>query len=86
MLSSLNKHKSSLSFINNISKLSKKYRATLLKHQIKNQMREQRIQRICQKRNKLLQKKKKRLTKKIVKLKKFNIISNTKNILNIILS
>ncbi len=48
-------------------------------------MREQRIQYICQKYNKFLQKKEKRLTKKVVKLKKFNITSNTKNILNIIL-
>ncbi len=38
-----------------------------------------------QKYNKFLQKKEKKLTKKVVKLKKFNIISNTKNILNIIL-
>ncbi len=48
-------------------------------------MQKQRIQYICQKRNKFLQKKKKKLTKKIVKLKKFNIISNTKYILNVIL-
>jgi len=45
----------------------------------------QRIQYMCQKRNKLLQEKKKRLTKKIVELKKFDITNNTKNILNIIL-
>ncbi len=48
-------------------------------------MRKQRIQRICQKRNKLLQKKEKKLTKEVVELKKFDIINNTKNILNIIL-
>ncbi len=48
-------------------------------------MQKQHIQYICQKRNKLLQKKKKKLTKKVVKLKKFNITSNTKYILNIIL-
>ncbi len=38
-----------------------------------------------QKRNKILQKKEKRLTKKIVKLKKFDITSNTKYILSAIL-
>ncbi len=48
-------------------------------------MREQYIQYIYQKYNKLLQDKKKKLTKKIVELKKFDIISNTKYILNIIL-
>ncbi len=48
-------------------------------------MREQRIQRMRQKCNKFLQKKEKKLTKEIVKLKKFDIISNTKYILNVIL-
>ncbi len=48
-------------------------------------MQEQRIQRIRQKRNKLLQKKEKKLTKKVVQLKQFDIISNTKYILNVIL-
>jgi len=43
------------------------------------------IQYIYQKYNKLLQEKKKRLTKKVIKLKKFDITSYTKNILNIIL-
>jgi len=43
------------------------------------------MQCIRQKRNKLLQKKEKKLTKKVVKLKKFDIISNTKCILNVIL-
>jgi len=38
-----------------------------------------------QERNKLLQKEKKRLTKKVVKLKQFDITSNTKCILNIFL-
>ena len=44
------------------------------------------MQRIRQKRDKLLQKKKKKLTKKVVELKQFDIINNTKCILNIILS
>ncbi len=48
-------------------------------------MQKQYIQYIYQECNKLLQKKKKRLTKKFVELKKFDITSNTKNILNIIL-
>ncbi len=43
------------------------------------------MQRMRQKRNKFLKKKKKKLTKEVVKLKKFDIISNTKNILNVIL-
>jgi hypothetical protein len=38
-----------------------------------------------QKRNKILQKKEKRLTKKTVRLKKFDITSNTKYILSVIL-
>ncbi len=38
-----------------------------------------------QKCNKLLQKKEKNLTKEVVELKKFNIINNIKNILNIVL-
>ncbi len=43
------------------------------------------MQRMRQKRNKLLQKKEKKLIKEVVKLKKFNITSNIKNILNVIL-
>ncbi len=43
------------------------------------------MQYIRQKYNKLLQEKKKKLIKKVVKLKKFDITSNTKCILNIIL-
>jgi len=42
------------------------------------------MQRMRQKRNKLLQKKEKKLIKEVVKLKKFNITSNIKNILNVI--
>ncbi len=48
-------------------------------------MQKQCIQRMRQKCNKFLKKKKKKLTKEVAKLKKFDIISNTKNILNIIL-
>ncbi len=48
-------------------------------------MQKQHIQYMYQKYNKLLQKKEKKLTKKVVELKEFDIISNTKNILNIIL-
>jgi len=44
------------------------------------------MQRMRQERNKFLQVKKKKLTKKVVKLKKFDITSNTKYISNVILS
>jgi len=43
------------------------------------------MQRICQECNKFLQEKKKKLTKEVIKLKQFDIISNTKYISNVIL-
>ncbi len=48
-------------------------------------MQKQYIQYMRKKYNKLLQKKEKKLTKKVIKLKKFDIVSNIKHILNIIL-
>jgi len=86
LLFNSNKYKLDSSSINKILKSSKKYITILLKHQIKNQVQEQRMQRMRQERNKLLQKKEKKLTKKVVKLKQFDITNNTKYTSNIILS